>query len=816
MKSIVLAIIIFLLPIGVYAQKVSIKAIDQPAATVFRSIIEQTGKNFVYSSELLEDVRLTLDVHNKPLRTALEEAFKGTDIEFKIKGKNVILRRKKAKKLKTLPHTYHAPQLEEPSKDARMLDEVIVVSRLESPAVETPEIGAKKITIEDVRNTPVLLGENDVIKTIQAQPGVVEGTEGLAGMYVHGGNADENLFMLDNVPLYQVNHFAGFFSAFNPEIIRYIDFFKTSVPAKYDGRLSSFMDVRLMNGNTDGHHGTAKLGLTSGALNISGPIGKRTTYLVGLRRSWYDVLTIPLLALVNAKNEDESIRFHYYFMDFNAKISHRFSSKANAFISFYYGDDMLRTGSDSYNFYNDDIHDLYKERYNFNWGNMVVQGGLNYRIRPNLVSEFTAAYTRYFSSMEQTYRFESDKSADKLVQASSNKTKNNINDWIFRGDFDWQAGDNSRVRFGLNYVRHTFLPGHTSKEHNYNDYMVSVKDSTWAYGANEFNAYIEDDWKINERFHLNAGIHASLFNIDKKTHHGISPRFSMSYKPKANIAVKAAYTRTVQYVHQVTQSYLALPTDHWLPISGNQAPQTADKVSVGGYWQSNDNHFSVSVEAYYKQMHNLIEYCDEYYLKPPLEIWNARLTSGKGSAKGIDFKIEKVFGRLTGHISYSLAWADRTFKEKNNGLTYPARFDNRHTINILATWKINNKVSLSASWVGHSGNRFTLMPQVWEAPVFVKENTRSDVALRTKVNNYQLPFYHRLDLSCEVRNSRGFWTFGLYNAYCHMNTIAIKRGVRTETSCSSYPYGCTVKSTPVFQKVKLFPIIPSISYTWQF
>ncbi len=178
-----------------------------------------------------------------------------------------------------------------------------------------------------------------------------------------------------------------------------------------------------MNGNTDGHHGTAKLGLTSGALNISGPIGKRTTYLVGLRRSWYDVLTIPLLALVNAKNEDESIRFHYYFMDFNAKLSHRFSSKANAFISFYYGDDMLRTGYDSYNFYNNDIHDLDKERYNFNWGNMVVQGGLNYRIRPNLVSEFTAAYTRYFSSMEQTYRFESDKSADKVVQASSNKTK---------------------------------------------------------------------------------------------------------------------------------------------------------------------------------------------------------------------------------------------------------------------------------------------------------------------------------------------------------------------------------------------------------
>lgn len=214
-------------------------------------------------------------------------------------------------------------------------------------------------------------------------------------------------------------------------------------------------------------------------------------------------------------------------------------------------------------------------------------------------------------------------------------------------------------------------------------------------------------------------------------------------------------------------------------------------------------------------MRNLIDYRDEYYLRPPLDMWNAQLCSGKGTAKGIDFKVEKVFGKVTGHIAYSLAWADRTFAEKNGGRTFPAKFDNRHTINVMLNWKINDKVKLNASWTGHSGNRFTLLNQVWDGPTFDDaEWMGGESPLRAEINSYQLPFYHRLDLSCVVNNRHGYWTFSLYNAYCHMNTVAVKRGYRDVTVTTQN--GVYTTSEPVFKRVKLLPVIPSISYTWLF
>ncbi len=295
------------------AQNVTIKAVDQPVAAVFRSIVEQTGRNFVYSSDLLKGMRVTVNVKDKSLRDALSFIFKDSDIGYEIKGRNIILKRKpKPKREKRRPKVAvtHTSLTIPSGIEPKMLDEVVVVSRLESPSVETAEIGAKKLTAQEILNTPVLFGESDVIKSLQMQPGISEGQEGMAGMHVHGGNADENLYMLDNVPLYQVNHLGGFFSAFNAEAIRYIDFFKSSIPAKYDGRLSSYLDVRTKNGSTEGHHGSFRLGLTSGAFNIDGPIGRKTTYSVALRRTWFDVLTVPLMAIVNSTSDFENIRFN--------------------------------------------------------------------------------------------------------------------------------------------------------------------------------------------------------------------------------------------------------------------------------------------------------------------------------------------------------------------------------------------------------------------------------------------------------------------------------------------------------------------------
>ncbi|MDE7388331.1 MAG: TonB-dependent receptor plug domain-containing protein, partial [Muribaculaceae bacterium] len=233
-----------------HAQRVTINAVDMPAADVFRTIMTQTGRNFIYPSDLLTDVKVSVTADGVPMKQVLDEMFRGLDIEYKVKGRNVVLKRRAGKR-RRVEHV-RAVRPSGTSVGATLdtvavLDEVVVSSRLEAPGVTTAEIGAKKITADEVRRVPALLGENDVIKTLHMQPGVVAGADGMAAMYVHGGNADENLCMLDNVPMYQVNHFAGLFSSFNPDVIRYIDFFKTSVPAKYDGRLSSFMDVRLQN-----------------------------------------------------------------------------------------------------------------------------------------------------------------------------------------------------------------------------------------------------------------------------------------------------------------------------------------------------------------------------------------------------------------------------------------------------------------------------------------------------------------------------------------------------------------------------------------
>ncbi len=797
------------------AQRVTVNARGSDAAAVFRSIMEQTGKNFVYSTDLLRGVKVTVNARNRPLDEVLRQMFRGTEIEFSIRGNNVVLKRRKeapertAKAARTTPPPLPRPlEINAPAE----LEEVVVVSRLEDPQVETAEMGAAKISARQLRATPVIFGEPDIIKTLQHQAGVAEGTEGLAGMHVHGGETDQNLYMLDNVPIYQVNHLAGLFSAFNTDMIRYADFFKTSFPAKYDGRLSSFTDVRLRDGDTDGHHGSARMGLTSGAFSIGGPLGDNTTYAAGIRRSWLDVLTVPLMALANAHEEDEKIDIHYYFMDLNAKVTHRFSPRLRASASVYFGDDRLKSrNEDTYNdsyYYGQDYYDLSGwhtcEKSLLHWGNLVAQGALNWRLGERAGMEITAAYTRYFSSIKYEYDSEDRYMSETDTTRTRRHTDNNISDWIVRADLDWRPREQMRIRTGAGYTLHSFLPCRTDISNMQNGSLLTVRDNTRGYGAHEASLYIEDDWRISRQVRVNGGIHLSLFAIDGKVRHGVSPRLAANWRPAPQWAVKGAYSRTVQYVRQLSQSYLALPTDLWIPVAGRFRPESADKIAAGVYWQSPDGVYTASAEGYWKWMHNLIDYRDNHLLQPPLAMWDSRLTAGRGTARGIDLTVERTAGKVTGRASYSLAWADRTFPEKNHGRTYPARFDNRHTINLSLTWTPSRRISLSASWTGHSGNRFTLMPQEWVTPSFGSPHGYGEyVPLQTQPNNYRLPFYHRLDLSLDIRNSRGYWNVSLYNAYCHMNTVAIRRSI-------------TDDGRPVFQKVKLIPIIPSISYTWLF
>lgn len=855
------------------AAGVTVRAVKRPAEQVFAEIMHQTGKNFVYASDLLKGVRVTVDVTDAELSDVLDRMFAATDITYTIRGNNIMLVRRAAPQVRratvsgfvreagtgealagvvvsapsgrpvtaTNAMGFYSLSVPEGSSvrltaaypgfarvltdafplkgnhtvdiemvpDGNMLGEVEVVGSVNNAiAMESASIGTVNIGTEAIRQTPVIFGEKDVIKTLQLEPGVSAGVEGMAGMYVHGGNTDENLYMLDNIPLYQVNHFGGLFSAFNTEAMRNVDFYKSSFPAKYDGRLSSYMDVHTKDGSMEAHHGSVKLGLTSGAFNIDGPIWKdHTSYSVALRRSWYDLLTIPTFAIVNSFTKDEKNNVGYAFTDLNAKITHRFSPRSRAYVMMYYGEDYLRV-SQSFD-KNKPDSDYDEEKSRLRWGNLVASAGWNYVISPHMFMEVTGAFSRYSSRMtrlnETGHNSDGARTRFSIDKVTSD---NNINDWIVKADFDYRPHPAHTLSFGAGYTRHRFLPAQTRRNLATEEIETEVEDRVTRYSADELNAYFGGDWRPFEQLRVNYGLHGSLFHIDNKTHSGLSPRLSARWTPAEGWAVKAGYSRTVQYVHQLIQSSISLPTDQWVPVIGNQRPQTADKI-VAGVYRSLDSGFTFSIEGFWKWMNNLVEYADDYYLLPPDTDWSEKMTSGKGTAKGIDFKVSKEFGKITGHVAYSLLWADRQYPGRNGGRKFPARFDNRHKINVMVNWRINDKWEMTAAWTGMSGNRFTLATQCWQDPALGPWHY--DMLMQTDVNNYRLPFYHRLDLSFRRNTRNGYWDFSLYNAYCNMNTIAVRRDYREDGNWND-----GWQLNPVFQKIKLIPIIPSVSYTWLF
>ena len=837
------------------------------AEEVFEEIARSCGKHFIYQADLLKGLKVKADLNGKNLAQTLDAIFEGTDVSYRIKGDNIMLYRVKralqpeyitvsgfvreagsgealAGALVTVPGTKTATvansmgyySLTVPREEAiqisasfpgfssntstlgvvgsvrhdfnlaeapEMLQGIEVIgSTNHISSTESAAIGTHKVSRSAILSTPTLFGESDVIKTLQLEPGVSAGKEGMAGMYVHGGNNDENMYMLDNIPLYQVNHLGGLFSAFNSEALRNVDFYKSSFPAKYDGRLSSYMDVNTKDGSLKEHHGAVKLGLTSGAFNIDGPIVKdRTSYSFAIRRSWFDLLTLSGFAIYNASSANEKNSVGYAFTDVNAKITHRFNKRSTAYVMAYYGEDYLRVKETwDKNRPDGDYEEMYN---NMRWGNLVASAGWNYVFSGRLFGEFTGAFSQYRSRLRHSDELGT-KVGGEITQFTIDKVNsdNKISDAIFRADFDYHPHSAHKINFGASYTYHNFMPMRTSHTLISETAIGEAHGMEANYHANEANAYVSDDWNLSS-VRINYGAHLSLFNIGGHTHFNASPRLAVRWKPSEDWALKAGYSRTVQYVHQLQQSSISLPVDQWVPIMADQKAQTADKVSVGAYF-SPGRIFTFSLEAYYKRMHNLLDYADNYYLVAPEDGLEARLVAGKGWAKGIDFKVSKDLGALTGHVAYSLLWADRQFDAKNGGRPFPARFDNRHKINVLVNWKINSKWSVSAAWTGMSGNRMTLSTQCWADPGLTQWH--GVMNLPAEVNNFRMPFFHRLDLSAQRNTRRGYWTFSVYNAYCHMNTILVEKA-------HSEKY---TDYRPVYRKVKFLPIIPSISYTWKF
>lgn len=714
------------------------------------------------------------------------------------------------------------------------LQEVVITGQSnDKQSVLSTQMGALEINQQTIRSTPVMFGEADIIKTLQLTPGVSAGTEGTAGMYVRGGNVDENLFLIDGNPVYQINHIGGIFSAFNPEAISGMDFFKSGFPSRYGGRLSSVVDVHTKEGNMKEYHGSASIGLISGNLNFEGPIIKdRTSFNIGLRRTWLDVLSAPAVAIANkiTKKDGTRLRARYAFHDLNLKVNHIFNDRSRMYLSLYNGNDVLKGGSTDFPDQDSDNNYNYDSDLSLRWGNIMATAGWTYVFNNRLFGKVSGVFTRYHSRLRNTEHDVVGNEGDEDYSDSfrENETNTGITDFGLRTSFDYLPASAHHIRFGGDYLVHRFHPEYNRSVAYEKNEETSIEigqefanDLLWGHEA---GVYAEDDWTLSSAVRLNAGLRFSLFNVQGKTYTGLEPRVSLRWLLDDNLSFKASYSRMNQYVHLISNSFISLPTDAWMPVTRKLKPLISDQVSAGFYYNLN-KEYNFSVEGYYKTLDNLLEYRDGHTFTPSFVNWEDKLTAGEGRSYGAEFMVRKETGRTTGWVGYGLSWSDRQFDELNQGARYPARFDNRHKLNIVVMHKISPKVELSAAWSYASGNHVTLsLENYYENGTGSPTNNDNHYMDASESidyyegrNNYQLPAYHRLDLGIKIyrpkkKGRMGIWTVSIYNVYSRMNPFMIYKSDKTVPDPGS-SYG---KNVPVFKTIGIMPIIPSISYTYKF
>ena len=693
-----------------------------------------------------------------------------------------------------------------------MLNQVEIVETKTQEKLQSTQMSAVEIPVKDIKKLPVLFGEIDVLKTIQLMPGVQSGNEGTSGLYVRGGGPDQNLILLDGVPVYNADHLFGFFSVFNADAISSVKMIKGGFPARYGGRLSSVLDIRMKEGNKKELRGEASIGLISSKLSLEGPVQKgKSSFIISGRRTYIDVLTQPLISAF-ANSENEKLSAGYYFYDLNGKINYEFSSKSKLYLSAYMGNDKAYTRI-RYNY--EDNGTEYDEltKAGLGWGNFTSALRWNYQFNKKLFSNTTLTYSKY--------RFYIREDMDEKIKDSTGihyddlffEYSSGIQDVAASVDFDYIPNTNHYIRFGASNIYHTFKPGITvAKFSSYQ--MTTDMDTTFGNSdiyANEVQAYVEDDIRIGARLKANIGLHYSGFNVRDVFYNSYQPRVSARYIFNEDITIKAAYSQMNQYVHLLTNSGIGLPTDLWLPVTDSVKPMNSHQVALGCVYAWNKN-IDISVEGFYKTMDNLIEYKEGASFFNSTTSWEEKIEMGEGWSYGIELLLQKHSGKTTGWIGYTLSWANRKFQNISFGEVFPYKYDRRHDISVAITHKLNDHIDFGLTWVYGTGNAVTLGFEKYLSMYDVMYSMMYYPELIEHIehrNNYRMPSYHRLDICMhmhkewEWRHAVRTWTFGIYNVYNRKNPFYLY-------------FGYDNNDDKVLKQVSLFPLIPSVTYSLSF
>lgn len=682
------------------------------------------------------------------------------------------------------------------------LQGVEITANQEREIIEKTQMSTIDISLEKVRDLPVLLGERDLIKTIQLLPGVQSGTEGSSGMYVRGGGPDQNLILIDGVPVYNANHLFGFFSVFNTDAINSVKLIKGGFPAEYGGRLSSVLDIRMKEGNSKKITGEGGVGIIASRLTLEGPIVKdKTSFMISGRRTYIDLLTRPMIRAVDDAD------LGYFFYDANAKINHKFSDRSRLYLSGYFGRDRFFV-KDKYS-YSTGSSDIYREEFyaRLQWGNSIGALRWNYIFNPRLFSNTTITYSNYGFNVMSKNESRYIENGEKKTSLSQIEYLSGISDWSGRFDFNYVPNPDHYIKFGGGYIYHTFKPG-VNRYRERSDYgqADTLFGSSKIY-AHEFFSFIEDDYKLTEALKVNAGIHFSGFNVENKTYLSLQPRVSARYLINDRTSVKASYASMSQYLHLLSNVGIGLPTDLWVPPTANIKPQQAHQIAAGVAHQPYVG-YDVSVEAYYKKMNHLIEYKDGASFMGNARDWQTKVETGKGWSYGVEVMIEKKEGKTTGWIGYTLSWTDRQFEALNFGKIFPYKYDRRHDISLVVTHKFNDRVDVGMVWVYGTGNAVTLPTERFRPLAEFNEHYYiNDIGYISSRNNYRMPAYHRMDVGVNLHKKTKYgmrtWSFGLYNAYSRQNPFFLY-------------FSNDLAGNPRLTQVSIFPIIPSVMYNFKF
>lgn len=664
------------------------------------------------------------------------------------------------------------------------LDEVVITA--EQDAIQsTTRMSSIDLPVQTIKSLPAFLGEVDVMRAIQLLPGVQAGNEGSTGIYVRGGGPDQNLILLDGVPVYNASHLFGFFSVFNADAIRSVEVIKGGFPARYGGRLSSVIDINMKEGNKQKIHGEGGVGLIASRLTLEGPIQKgKSSFMVSGRRTYYDLLAKPFMR--------GTTKGGYYFYDLNGKANFQLGKKDHLYISGYFGNDKFyaRESQNS----NSLLSTSFKTA--IQWGNATAVGRWNHEFSPKLFGNLTTYYSRYrFQISAQTKNQLLGSNEEYLLKYSSG-----INDKAVKYDFDYLPSANHYIKAGVGLVAHTYMPGaqQTKIKSSFENQDTTIGVDN--IHANEIDAYIEDDIRISSKFKTNIGLHWTGFNVRGQFYNSIQPRVAMRYLITDDLSAKASFVQMNQFIHLLTNSSIGLPTDLWVPVT-DKIPVQKSYQYAAGIAYTHKTGIEVSIEGYYKTMDNLIEYKEGASFFNTTTNWEDKIEIGKGYSYGGELFLQKKKGKFTGLMGYTLSWTNRQFDNLNNGKTYPYRYDRRHDFKIAGIYAINKRVEVSAEWLYGTGNAITL-------PIaFHKGQGGEEVLVYGDRNAFRMPSYHRGDVSIKFsKQKKRFeraWVVGVYNVYNRRNPF--------------YVYSSTDnKGNNVFKQMSLFPVIPSITYQFKF